>query len=50
MTMFFISQVTELNKDRVKMAMATIQKVMDNPDKETAELIKAAREDYKSTY
>ena len=27
---------------------ATIQKVMDNPDKETAELIKVAREDYES--
>ena len=40
--------MTELNCDRVWTAAATIQKVMDNPDKEMAELIKAAREDYKS--
>ena len=40
--------MTELNHDRVQTAAATIQKVMDNPDKEKAELIKAAREDYES--
>ena len=41
-------QITELQKDQVKVAMATIEKVLANPDKETAELIKAAQEDYKS--
>ena len=40
--------MTELNHDRVQTAAATIQKVMDNPDKEMAKLIKVAREDYKS--
>ena len=40
--------MTELNCDRVQTVAATIQKVMDNPNKEMAELIKAAREDYKS--
>ena len=46
---FIISlQITELQKDQVKVAMATIEKVLANPDKETAELIKAAQEDYKS--
>ena len=41
-------QITELQKDWVKVAMATIEKVLANPDKETAELIKAAQEDYES--
>ena len=30
--------------------MATIEKVLANPEKETAELIKAAQEDYESWY
>ena len=41
-------QITELQKDPVKVVMATIEKVLANPDKETAELIKAAQEDYES--
>ena len=46
---FIISlQITELQKDWVKVAMATIEKVLANPEKETTELIKAAQEDYKS--
>ena len=40
--------MTELNHDRVQTVAATIQKVMDNPDKEMAKLIKVAREDYES--
>ena len=40
----------ELQKDHVKTASATIQKILNNPDKEMAELIKAAQEDYKSEY
>ena len=30
-------QITELQKDWVKVAMATMEKVLTNPDKETAE-------------
>ena len=43
-------QIMELQKDRVKVATATIENVLANPDKETAELIKAAQEDYESEY
>ena len=43
-------QITELQKDWVNIAAARIEKVLANPDKETAELIKAAQEDYKSEY
>ena len=43
-------QVTELQCDRVKMATVTIQKVLDNPDKETAEFIQAAQDEYESEY
>ena len=38
-------QITELQKDQVNIAAAMIEKVLANPDKETAELIKAAQED-----
>ena len=41
-------QITELHKDQVNIAIATIKKVLANPDKETAKLIKAAQEDYES--
>ena len=41
---------TELQKDRVKVASATIESVLANPDKETAKLIRAAQEDYGSEY
>ena len=34
----------------MKTASARIQKILDNPDKEMAELIKAAQEDYESEY
>ena len=40
----------ELQKDWVNIATAMIKKVLANPDKETAELIKAAQEDYESEY
>ena len=43
-------QITELQKDRVKVATAMIEKVLANPDKETTELIRAAQEDYESEY
>ena len=43
-------QVTELQRDCVKVASATIQNVLANPDKETADLIKVAQEDYESEY
>ena len=43
-------QITELQKDKVNIATAMIKKVLANPDKETAELIKAAQEDYESEY
>ena len=43
-------QTTELQKDRVKVASTTIKNVLANPDKETAELIRAAKEDYESEY
>ena len=46
----FFLQITELQKDRVKVATASIEKVLANPDKETAKLIKAAQEDYESEY
>ena len=43
-------QITELQKDRVKVVTAMIENVLANPDKETAELIRAAQEDYESEY
>ena len=43
-------QITELQKDRVKIASATIENVLANPDKETTKLIRAAQEDYESEY
>ena len=43
-------QITELQKDRVKVASAMIKNVLANPDKETAKLIRAAQEDYESEY
>ena len=43
-------QITELQKDRVKVGMAMIEKVLANLDKETTELIRAAQEDYESEY
>ena len=43
-------QITELQKDQVKVATATIEDVLANPDKETTKLIKAAQEDYESEY
>ena len=42
--------VTELQRDQVKVASMMIQEVLANPDKETADLIKAAQEDYESEY
>ena len=42
--------ITELQKDQVKVVTATIENVLANPDKETAELMKAAQEDYESEY
>ena len=39
-------QITELQKDRVKVASGMIENVLANPDKETAELIRTAQEDY----
>ena len=41
-------QITEVQKDWVNIATAMIEKVLANPDKETAKLIKAAQEDYES--
>ena len=41
-------QITELQKDWVNIATAMIKKVLANPDKETAKLIKTAQEDYES--
>ena len=41
-------QITELQKDWVNIAAAMIKKVLANPDKETAELMKAAQEDHES--
>ena len=38
----------DLHKDRIETAAATIQKVLDDPDKETAELVKEVREQYDS--
>ena len=43
-------QVTEVQRDHVKVASATIQNVLANPDKETTDLIKVAQEDYESEY
>ena len=43
-------QVTDLQRDWVNVASTTIQEVLANPDKETAELIKVAQEDYESEY
>ena len=43
-------QITELQKDQVNIATALIEKVLDNPDKEIAKLLKAAQEDYESEY
>ena len=43
-------QITELQKDWVNIAAAMIKKVLANPDKETADLIKAAQEDYECKY
>ena len=43
-------QVTELQEDQVKVATATVENVLASPDKETAELIKAAQEDCESEY
>ena len=39
-----------LQKDRVAASVAAIEKLFANPDTETAELIKQAREDYDSEY
>ena len=36
--------------NRVKIATVTIQKVLDNPDNETAELIQAAKDEYEIEY
>ena len=38
----------DLHKDRIETAAVTIQEVLDDPDKETAELVKEAREQYDS--
>ena len=37
-----------MHKDRIETAAASIQKVLDDPDKETAQLVKEAREQYDS--
>ena len=42
--------VAELQRDWVNVASAMIQNALANPDKETAELIKVAQEDYESEY
>ena len=41
-------QVKDMHKDRIETAAASIQKVLDDPDKETAQLVKEAREQYDS--
>ena len=38
----------DLHKDQIETAAVTIQKVLDDPDKETAELVKEVREQYDS--
>lgn len=38
----------DMHKDRIETAAASIQKVLDDPDKETAQLVKEAREQYDS--
>ena len=43
-------QITELQKDRVKVATAMIENILANPDKETTKLIRATQEDYESEH
>ena len=43
-------QITELQKDRVKVATAMTENVLANPDKGATKLIRAAQEDYESEY
>ena len=41
-------QMKDMHKDRIETAATSIQKVLDDPDKETVQLVKEAQEQYDS--